>query len=139
MLLFLYELYWILVYTHTNTLFIFSNLCICVRVFRRGIVLGYEVRGELPIQSCKAVLEKVKFLDNPSKEELASCFADVVTQIAQDLTMSGDHRSRLTKLCLKVPLTVGLIFGGLQGALCVPSPYHKRFLLGKADTRRSGM
>ncbi|KAL0695455.1 hypothetical protein Bca4012_062635 [Brassica carinata] len=25
------------------------------------------VRGELPIQSCKAVLEKVKFLDNPSK------------------------------------------------------------------------
>ncbi|XP_009109857.1 THO complex subunit 2 [Brassica rapa] len=56
------------------------------------------VRGELPIQSCKAVLEKVKFLDDPSKEELASCFADVVTQIAQDLTMSGDHRSRLTKL-----------------------------------------
>ncbi|CAA7023649.1 unnamed protein product [Microthlaspi erraticum] len=56
------------------------------------------VRGELPIQSCKAVLEKVKFLDNPSREELASCFADVVTQIAQDLTMSADHRSRLTKL-----------------------------------------
>ncbi|WZZ58949.1 hypothetical protein YC2023_059056 [Brassica napus] len=56
------------------------------------------VRGELPIQSCKAVLEKVKFLDNPSKEELASCFSDVVTQIAQDLTMLGDHRSRLTKL-----------------------------------------
>ncbi|CAH8349699.1 unnamed protein product [Eruca vesicaria subsp. sativa] len=56
------------------------------------------VRGELPIQSCKGVLEKVKFLENPLKEELASCFADVVTQIAQDLTMSGDHRSRLTKL-----------------------------------------
>ncbi|WZZ10565.1 hypothetical protein YC2023_096486 [Brassica napus] len=62
------------------------------------------VRGELPIQSCKAVLEKVKFSDDPSKEELASCFADVVTQIAQDLTMSGDHRSRLTKLCSKVQL-----------------------------------
>ncbi|CAF1928293.1 unnamed protein product [Brassica napus] len=78
------------------------------------------VRGELPIQSCKAVLEKVKFLDNPSKEELASCFSDVVTQIAQDvrlsntffedltvlfsfilqLTMLGDHRSRLTKLVI---------------------------------------
>ncbi|XP_013638882.1 PREDICTED: THO complex subunit 2 isoform X1 [Brassica oleracea var. oleracea] len=72
MLRFLYELCWILVYTHTNTLFIFSNLCICVRVCRRCIVLGYQVRGELPIQSCKAVLEK--------------------------LTMSGDHRSRLTKL-----------------------------------------
>ena len=81
-------------------------------------MLGYQVRGELPIQSCKAVLEKVKFLDNPSKEELASCFADVVTQIAQyvrlsntffedltvlysfilQLTMTGDHRSRLTKV-----------------------------------------
>lgn len=34
------------------------------------------------------MLEKVKFLDNPSKEELASCFADVVTQIAQDVGLS---------------------------------------------------
>ncbi|XP_023644586.1 THO complex subunit 2 isoform X2 [Capsella rubella] len=56
------------------------------------------VRGELPIQSCKSVLDGVEFLDKPSREELASCFADVVTQIAQDLTMSGDQRSRLTKL-----------------------------------------
>lgn len=31
------------------------------------------------------MLERVNFLDNPSKEELASCFADVVTQIAQDV------------------------------------------------------
>lgn len=31
------------------------------------------------------MLEGVKFLDNPSREELASCFADVVTQIAQDV------------------------------------------------------
>jgi THO complex subunit 2 len=44
------------------------------------------------------VLEGVEFLDKPSREELASCFADVVTQIAQDLTMSGDQRSRLIKL-----------------------------------------
>ncbi|KAH0906137.1 hypothetical protein HID58_037964 [Brassica napus] len=36
-------------------------------------------------QSCKAVLERVIFLDNPSKEELASCFTDVMTQIAQDV------------------------------------------------------
>ncbi|CAN7066101.1 unnamed protein product [Brassica rapa subsp. trilocularis] len=36
-------------------------------------------------QSCKAVLERVNFLDNPSKEELASCFTDVMTQIAQDV------------------------------------------------------
>ncbi|CAN6868599.1 unnamed protein product [Brassica oleracea] len=36
-------------------------------------------------QSCKAVLERVKFLDNPSKEESASCFTDVMTQIAQDV------------------------------------------------------
>lgn len=32
------------------------------------------------------MLEKVKFSDDPSKEELASCFADVVTQIAQDVS-----------------------------------------------------
>ncbi|KAF2573519.1 hypothetical protein F2Q70_00004095 [Brassica cretica] len=36
-------------------------------------------------QSCKAVLERVKILDNPSKEESASCFTDVMTQIAQDV------------------------------------------------------
>ncbi|KAF3583854.1 hypothetical protein F2Q69_00027628 [Brassica cretica] len=103
----------------------------CLAPYRCFVSFTSSVRGELPIQSCKAVLEKVKFLDNPSKEELASCFSDVVTQIAQDLTMSGDHRSRLTKLCLKFPLTVGLIFGGLQGALCIPSPYHKRFFTPK--------
>lgn len=51
--------------------------------------MDYQVRGELPIQSCKAVLERVNFLDNPSKEELASCFADVVTQIAQDVGLSN--------------------------------------------------
>jgi len=32
------------------------------------------------------VLEGVEFLDKPSREELASCFADVVTQIAQDVS-----------------------------------------------------
>ncbi|XP_010531606.1 PREDICTED: THO complex subunit 2-like [Tarenaya hassleriana] len=56
------------------------------------------VRGELPIQNCKAVLQAMNFADKPSKEELGSCFADVVTQIAQDLTMSGDPRGRLIKL-----------------------------------------
>ncbi|AAG03121.1 F5A9.22 [Arabidopsis thaliana] len=81
------------------------------------------VRGELPIQSCKAVLEGVEFLDKPSREELASCFADVVTQIAQDLTMSGDQRSRLIKLCPKVQPTDGSSWAG-----CKKVPDCKRLL-----------
>ncbi|XP_010556226.1 PREDICTED: THO complex subunit 2 [Tarenaya hassleriana] len=56
------------------------------------------VRGELPIQSCKGVLQAVGFSDKPAEGELGSCLADVVTQIAQDLTLSGDQRSRLIKL-----------------------------------------
>lgn len=35
------------------------------------------------------MLDGVNFLDNPSREELASCFADVVTQIAQDVGFSN--------------------------------------------------
>lgn len=58
--------------------------------------MDYQVRGELPIQSCKSVLEKVKFVDNPSREELASCFADIVTQIAQDVRLSNTFFEDLT-------------------------------------------
>lgn len=36
------------------------------------------------------MLDGVEFLDKPSKEELASCFADVVTQIAQDVSLSNN-------------------------------------------------
>ncbi|KAJ4710125.1 THO complex subunit 2 [Melia azedarach] len=56
------------------------------------------VRGELPFQKCKTALDSVEFVDKPSEKEVASSFADIVTQMAQDLTMPGEHRARLIKL-----------------------------------------
>ncbi|XVE74551.1 hypothetical protein DITRI_Ditri12bG0026000 [Diplodiscus trichospermus] len=56
------------------------------------------VSGELPFQKCKAVLDAVEFTERVSEDELGSCFADIVTQMAQDLTMAGEYRSRLIKL-----------------------------------------
>ncbi|KAI8538772.1 hypothetical protein RHMOL_Rhmol09G0129800 [Rhododendron molle] len=56
------------------------------------------VRGELPFQKCKAALVSVEFLDEGLDEDAGSCFADIVTQMAQDLTMSGEYRARLLKL-----------------------------------------
>ncbi|KAI4313667.1 hypothetical protein L6164_026626 [Bauhinia variegata] len=56
------------------------------------------VRGELPFQKCKVALDSVIFSDKVSKEKLASNFADIVSQMAQDLTMSAEFRSRLIKL-----------------------------------------
>ncbi|RDX96895.1 THO complex subunit 2, partial [Mucuna pruriens] len=56
------------------------------------------VRGELPLQKCKVALDSVIFSDKASTEKIASTFADIVTQMAQDHTMSGEYRSRLIKL-----------------------------------------
>ncbi|KAK9115903.1 hypothetical protein Sjap_014850 [Stephania japonica] len=56
------------------------------------------VRGELPIQKCRAALDSVEFSEKVSDEELSSVFADSVTQMAQDLTMPTDHRARLIKV-----------------------------------------
>ncbi|KAF7808544.1 THO complex subunit 2 [Senna tora] len=56
------------------------------------------VRGELPFQKCKVALDSVIFSDKSSAEKVASNFADIVTQMAQDHTMSGEYRSRLVKL-----------------------------------------
>ncbi|MED6155998.1 THO complex subunit 2 [Stylosanthes scabra] len=42
------------------------------------------VRGELPFQKCKVALDSVIFSDRPPTEKLASNFADIVTQMAQD-------------------------------------------------------
>ncbi|KAL2615081.1 hypothetical protein AAZV13_08G044700 [Glycine max] len=56
------------------------------------------VRGELPFQKCKVALDSVIFSDKASIEKIASYFADIVTQMAQDHTMSGEFRSRLIKL-----------------------------------------
>ncbi|CAJ2675999.1 unnamed protein product [Trifolium pratense] len=56
------------------------------------------VRGELPFPKCKVALDSVEFLDKVSAEKVASNFADIVSQMAQDLTLSGEFRSRLIKL-----------------------------------------
>ncbi|CAA2963416.1 THO complex subunit 2 [Olea europaea subsp. europaea] len=56
------------------------------------------VRGDLPFQKCKVALEAVEFADCGPDGDVGSNFADVVTQMAQDLTMLGEHRSRLIKL-----------------------------------------
>ncbi|EEF34845.1 tho2 protein, putative [Ricinus communis] len=56
------------------------------------------VRGELPYLKCKAALESVEYTESVSARVLASTFADIVTQMAQDLTMPGEYRARLIKL-----------------------------------------
>uniref|UniRef100_A0A2P2MC31 THO complex subunit 2 N-terminal domain-containing protein n=1 Tax=Rhizophora mucronata TaxID=61149 RepID=A0A2P2MC31_RHIMU len=56
------------------------------------------VRGELPFQKCKGTLDSVEFTERVSDEELGSTFADIVAQMAQDLSMPGDYRGRLIKL-----------------------------------------
>ncbi|KAK4484106.1 hypothetical protein RD792_011326 [Penstemon davidsonii] len=44
------------------------------------------VRGDLPFQKCKAALEAVEFLDCGPEGDVGSYFADVVTQMAQDVS-----------------------------------------------------
>ncbi|XP_073059510.1 THO complex subunit 2 [Primulina eburnea] len=56
------------------------------------------VRGDLPLQKCKVALEAVEFSDCGPEGDVGSYFADVVSQMAQDLSMLGDYRSRLIKL-----------------------------------------
>ncbi|CAH9146449.1 unnamed protein product [Cuscuta epithymum] len=56
------------------------------------------IRGDLPFQKCKAALESAEFIDYVCQDEIGSNLADIVTQIAQDLTLSGEYRARLIKL-----------------------------------------
>ncbi|KAJ8556562.1 hypothetical protein K7X08_035780 [Anisodus acutangulus] len=56
------------------------------------------VRGELPFQKCKVALESVEFVDYASQEELGSSLADIVTQLAQNLSLPGENRQRVNKL-----------------------------------------
>lgn len=46
-----------------------------------------QVRGDLPFQKCKAALDSVEFSEKMSAEELGSTFADVITQLAQDVSI----------------------------------------------------
>ncbi|KAF3793768.1 THO complex subunit 2 [Nymphaea thermarum] len=43
------------------------------------------VRGDLPMQRCKPVLDSVEFLEKASKEEVGSIFADIVAHMGQDV------------------------------------------------------
>ncbi|MCD7448790.1 THO complex subunit 2 [Datura stramonium] len=61
------------------------------------------VRGELPFPKCKMALECVEFVDYASQEELGSSLADIVTQLAQDLSLPGENRQRVNKLLSIVP------------------------------------
>lgn len=57
------------------------------RVFGLNCVCGcFQVRGELPFQKCKAALDSVEFSDKVSDHELASSFADIITQMSQDVS-----------------------------------------------------
>lgn len=44
------------------------------------------MRGELPFQKCKAAVDSVEFVEKPSHRVVASTFADIVTQMAQDVS-----------------------------------------------------
>lgn len=56
------------------------------------------VHGDLPILRCKLALDSVEFSDGKTNEEQSSVLADIVTQMAQDLTMPGEYRARLIRL-----------------------------------------
>ncbi|XP_051144438.1 THO complex subunit 2 isoform X2 [Andrographis paniculata] len=56
------------------------------------------VKGDLPYQKSKAALEAVEFSDCGPDADVGSYFADIVSQMAQDLTMPSEYRARLIKL-----------------------------------------
>jgi THO complex subunit 2 len=95
MLRFLYELCSTMVSSKSLCSFFFLSfsLRLCIvntcygRVFGLNCVCGcFQVRGELPFQKCKAALDSVEFSDNVSDQELASSFADIITQMSQDVS-----------------------------------------------------
>lgn len=47
---------------------------------------GYQVRGDFPYQKCKVALEAVEFLDCGPEGDVGSYFADIVAQMAQDVS-----------------------------------------------------
>ncbi|XWS34347.1 hypothetical protein CRYUN_Cryun21dG0031800 [Craigia yunnanensis] len=81
---------------HGNSNFLFSSSVPMLRFLYE--LCWTMVHGELPFQKCKAVLDAVEFTERVSKDELGSCFADIITQLAQDFTVAGEYRTRLIKL-----------------------------------------
>lgn len=101
---FLYELVWSMVFLCS---FLFVFLCLVLESRRDSIPgLGYilvhlvdyirqftiyafwilQVHATLPFQKCKAALDAVEFSVAVSEEELGSYFADIVTQMALDVS-----------------------------------------------------
>lgn len=56
------------------------------------------VRGDLPILRSKLALDSVEYSDGAMNEVQSSVLADIVTQMAHDLTMPGEYRARLIRL-----------------------------------------
>uniref|UniRef100_A0A453GQH8 THO complex subunit 2 N-terminal domain-containing protein n=1 Tax=Aegilops tauschii subsp. strangulata TaxID=200361 RepID=A0A453GQH8_AEGTS len=56
------------------------------------------VRGDLPPQKCRAALDSVVFVEEARQEESASVLADIIAHLGQDITISGEYRSRLVKM-----------------------------------------
>lgn len=86
---FLYELCWTMVIYSYNLFFSSGNVNIYLLASFGAFMkpFGDQVRGDLPFQKCKAALEAVEFSDCGSEEEIGSNFADIVAQIAQDVSL----------------------------------------------------
>ncbi|KAK3166323.1 hypothetical protein QOZ80_1AG0044350 [Eleusine coracana subsp. coracana] len=57
------------------------------------------VRGDLPPQKSRVALESVVFAEEVQREEeLGSVLADIIAHLGQDVTISGEYRSRLIKM-----------------------------------------
>ncbi|CAO2181939.1 unnamed protein product [Urochloa humidicola] len=57
------------------------------------------VRGDLPPQKSRVALESVVFVEEAQREEeLGSVLADIIAHLGQDITISGEYRSRLVKM-----------------------------------------
>ncbi|KAL6839975.1 hypothetical protein ACP4OV_029785 [Aristida adscensionis] len=57
------------------------------------------VRGDLPPQKSRVALESVVFVEEAQREEeLGSVLADTIAHLGQDITISGEYRSRLVKM-----------------------------------------
>uniref|UniRef100_A0A0E0JST0 THO complex subunit 2 n=1 Tax=Oryza punctata TaxID=4537 RepID=A0A0E0JST0_ORYPU len=56
------------------------------------------VRGDLPPQKCRVALDSVEFVEEAQRGEVGSVLADIIAHLGQDVTISGEYRSRLVKM-----------------------------------------
>lgn len=50
------------------------------------VLFGGQLRGDLPFQKCKVALEAVEFSDCDQEGDVGSYFADIIAQMAQDVS-----------------------------------------------------